>query len=88
MKKFFFALGVACLLGLTSCGNEIDDKIDKLNSLYEESVELQKKYEAGDEEAGKELEKVAQEALEIVTELNEADLNDAQKEALEEVFSH
>lgn len=86
MKKFFFALGVACLLGLASCGNSIENKIDKLNSLYEESVELQKKYEAGDEEAVKEMEKIAQEALVIVTELSEAELTEAQQEALKDVL--
>lgn len=87
MKKIFLALGVACLLGLASCGNEVDNKIDKLNSLYEESVELQKKYEAGDEEAAKELEGIAQEAIVIATELSQAELTDAQQEALKEVLA-
>lgn len=85
MKKIFLALGVACLLGLASCGNEVDNKIDKLNSLFEEMEELQQKYKSGDEEAGKEMEKIVQEAAVIVTELSQAELTDAQQEALKEI---
>lgn len=87
MKKIFLALGVACLLGLASCGNEVDNKIDKLNSLSEELVELQQKYEDGDEEAGKEMEKIAQEAVVIVTELSQAELTEDQQEALKEILA-
>lgn len=85
MKKIFLTLGVACLLGLASCGNEVDNKIDKLNSLFEEMEELQQKYKSGDEEAGKEMEKIVQEAAVIVTELSQAELTDAQQEALKEI---
>ncbi len=86
MKTIFFALSMACLLSLSSCGNETDNKIEKLSELTEKANELTQKAAAGDHEASEELNKVANEIFLLSVDLKDSELNEEQKEAINEIL--
>ena len=87
MKKVFLTLAVACMIGLASCGNSVDGKIDKLEKLSEKATELTEKANDGDQDAAKELIDVAAEALKISAELSKEELTPEQQERLKELLT-
>ena len=82
MNKLILSLGVALALTLTACGNSVDSKIDKLEKLTTECVELGNKAMTGDQDAAKKLDKKLEEASKIADELQKADLTEEQQKRI------
>lgn len=87
MKKIICSLSIALMLGLASCGNAIDSKIDKLADIKEKMEKLQEE-NPFDAETQQKIVELTGEALKITSELaKEQDkMTDAQKERLQELF--
>ncbi|MCH5318182.1 MAG: hypothetical protein J1E38_00560 [Paramuribaculum sp.] len=69
MKKFFYAVAFALVIGLASCGgNEIDKKIDRLEELKEQAEKLQTE-DVNDPAVQQKAIEIASEAMQIGAEL-------------------
>ena len=72
MKKLFYALTLAAVIGITSCSNSVDSKIEKINSMALEQKALTEQLQNGDMdpiEVGKQQAKLTMEIGKLEAEL-------------------
>ena len=85
MKKVLLTVGVAFALMLGACSGGVDAKIDKVESMADECIELIKEAANGDQDAAKKLEETQPKIEDLVDEIKTDELTEEQKQRLDAI---
>lgn len=85
MKKFLYALMAFLMMILAACSST-DSKIDRLEKLVNEYIDVQIEIKNGDRDAAAEAQKIDKEIEEVIQELDKVEFTEEQAERVQSII--
>lgn len=87
MKKFLYAVMAFLLMILAACSST-DSKIDRLETLVNEYIELQGEDLKGDKDAAEKSRKIEHEIEDVIADLDKVELSETQARRVQMIIVH